>query len=127
MSDDPFDDPLWKEAARRADGYARPRVGYVGFPEAWLERVLPIVSNSAQQLTVALIMYRRLRYDKPVSVPNGEFAALGISRQVKYRTLTALEQAGLIAIERTVGRAMNVWLSWEGTCYPVSTRVGGSK
>jgi hypothetical protein len=58
MSDDPFDDPLWKEAARRADGYARPRVGYVGFPESWLERVLPIVSNSAQQLTVALIMYR---------------------------------------------------------------------
>jgi len=107
---DPFDDPVWQEASRRAEGYVRPRIGYIGFPESWLERVLPIVSNSALQLAVALIMYRHLRYDKPVSIPNGDFAALGISRQVKYRTLTALERAGLVAIERTAGRSVGVRL-----------------
>jgi hypothetical protein len=107
---DPFDDPAWKEAERRASGYVRPRAGYIGFPEAWLEQVLPLVCNSAPQLAVALLMYRHLRYDKAVPIPNSELSALGISRRVKYRTLIVLNRAGLIAIEHTTGRAVRVRL-----------------
>ena len=83
---DPFDDPLWKEADARAQGYVRPRPGYIGFPQAWLEQVLPLV-KTGQQLAVALVIYRHLRWDKPVPVPNSEIGALGIDRRVKYRTL----------------------------------------
>jgi hypothetical protein len=109
-SGDPFDDPPWKEAGRHADECTYPRAGYIGFPEEWLEQVLPLVNNSAQQLAVALLMYRHLRYDKAVPISNAEFEVLGISRRAKYRTLAALERAGLIAVESTNGRTTAVRL-----------------
>jgi DNA-binding transcriptional ArsR family regulator len=108
-SGDPFDDPLWKDAARHADGHVKPRAGYIGFPESWLERVLPIVTTK-QQLAVALLLYRHLCYSKFVPITNSEFAALGIDRRVKYRTLTVLKRAKLIEVERAGGRALRVRL-----------------
>jgi hypothetical protein len=120
---DPLDDPAWKAASASADGFVRPRVGYIGFPEPWLEQVLPLVS-SAQQLTVAMLIYRHLRWDKPVPISNAEFDALGINRQVKYLVLAVLEQAGLIAVERPNGHAIRVKLLWEVPAAPVAHPYG---
>jgi hypothetical protein len=106
---DPFEDTAWKEASRRAAGYIYPRAGYVGFPEGWLEQILPLV-KTRQQLAVAMLLYQHLRFDKAVPVPNYRFSALGIDRYVKYRTLAALERAGLVAIEHGTGRAVRVRL-----------------
>jgi hypothetical protein len=109
MTGDPFDDPLWKEATKHANGYVRPRVGYIGFPVSWLKQVLPVVA-SKEQLVVALLVFRRLRYDKPVPIPNDEISELGIDRHIKYHTLVALERAGLVELERVPGRPVGVKL-----------------
>ena len=114
--DDPFASPLV--------GWVSPRAGYIGFPEAWLERVLPLISNSAQQLTVTLLIFRHLRWDKAVPVPNAEFELLGINRYAKYRAITALERAGLLAVKRTTGRAVSVRLRWQVPDAPPHTGRG---
>src|SRR5262245_17170778 len=108
---DPFDDPRMAEAIVRAAGYTHPRAGYVGFPEEWLERVLPLM-RSAQQLAVALLMFRHLGWTVPLPMPDAEIEALGIDRRAKYYTLDALERAGLIQVERRMGARSRVRLMW---------------
>ena len=110
---DPFDGPLWMEAERRAQaadaGVANLARAYVVFPMTWLERVLPLV-RSPEQLVVAMLLYRHLRYDRAVPISNSEFEGLGVSRHAKYRTLARLERAGLVTLERTTGHSVRVRL-----------------
>jgi hypothetical protein len=110
---DPFDDPVWQRAEEMAGALPRPAKGYVACPLAWLGRVLPVVS-SAEQLLVAQMLYRRclILRCRTVTLPNGEWAKLKISRQTKYRTLAHLEEAGAVTREARNGRAVRVTLHW---------------
>jgi len=109
---DPFDDPAWKEAERKH----RPRQpNFVGCPMAWLEQVLPYVQGECQ-LVVALLLYRRWRIcgrPRTFDFPNRDLNKLGISRSVKHKTLTSLEDASLIAVKHTTGRAPLVTRRWK--------------
>jgi hypothetical protein len=61
-------------------------------------------------MAIGLLLYGHIRTDRFVPVPSRIFEARGISRKRKYRTLTLLEDAGLIEIERTNGRTLRVRL-----------------
>jgi hypothetical protein len=108
---DPFDDPRWK-ATKKPTHARRRSEAYIGCPVAWLKRVLPIV-KSKDQLAVALYLHRRrvVCGNEVFSIPNAElYAALGITRQTKYRTLRHLEQAGVIALVRDGRQAIRARL-----------------
>ena len=107
-------DPLWQMAGLLADAPPQPAKGYVTFPLAWLERLLPMAPTTTH-LAVAMLLYSKcLRQRRQtVALPNGELSRLGISRYAKYRALAWLRGAGIIAIEETgSGRAVRVTLLW---------------
>src|SRR5262249_33496482 len=85
---DPFDDPLWQQAALMADAPPRPAKGYVVVPLAWLARVLPVV-RTPSHLVVAMLLYRKCltQRSKTVDLPNSDLKAGGVSRFTKYRAL----------------------------------------
>jgi hypothetical protein len=111
--DDPFNDPLWKVADMAALAPSRPGKNYITCPLMWLNRVRPLV-HSADQLMVLMVLYRRclMGRSRTVTLPNVELAALGISRQTKYRLLAWLQEAGAAAVEMSNGRAPRVTLHW---------------
>jgi hypothetical protein len=114
LFEDVENDPLWRMAGLLANAPPRPVRGYVTVSLEWLGRVLPVV-HSADQLLVAMALYRQclLTRSRTVALANGELAALGISRQTKYRALAWLRGAGAIAIEETAsGRPGRVTLLW---------------
>ena len=105
QEDDPFDHPLWKEAEWRTreaeaglpDGLAG---GWVGFSLAWLEWVSSRDKSSAGSSIIQLLYRKRLvTGSKVVSLSNAELERFGVTRQAKYRALTRLERAGLLAIQ----------------------------
>ena len=108
---DPFDDPCWREAGLVAN--TRPTEGYVAVPLSWLVRVRPLV-RSADQFLVLLLLYRRclMSRSRTATLPNGELAAFGISRQTKYRLLAWLQSEGAATVEARNGRAVQVTLHW---------------
>jgi hypothetical protein len=110
---DPFDDPLWREVELMADAPPRLPEGYVAVPLAWLIRMRPLV-RSADQFLVLLLLYRRclMSRSRTVTLPNGELAAVGISRQTKYRVLAWLQSEGAATIEAPNGKAVRVTLLW---------------
>jgi DNA-binding MarR family transcriptional regulator len=66
-------------------------------------RALAVLLAVHHQMTLA---------GKPsVSLPSGLLAEFGIDRDAKARVLHQLEQAGLIRVERTLGRAARVRLA----------------
>jgi hypothetical protein len=109
------DNPLWVRAALMADAPPKPiSKGHGVYSLPWLARVLPVV-RSADQLVVALLLYREclLRRSNAVALSNGELRKLGISRQTKYRALDELREAGAIAIEESdTRRSVTVTLLW---------------
>ena len=109
--EDPFDDPLWRQAALMAGAPPRSAKGYGTYSFAWLARVLPLV-RSPQQLAVLLLIYRRcLRVrSQTASLSNSDLAAIDVSRYGKYRTLAALERLGLIPREPWNGKTTRVTL-----------------
>lgn len=115
LFEDVENDPLWQKAAPLADAPPRPvSKGHGVYSLPWLARVLPVV-RSADQLVVALLLYREclLRQSNSVALSNGEFRKLGISRQTKYRALDELRGAGAIAIkEADTRRSVRVTLLW---------------
>jgi hypothetical protein len=75
---------------------------FIGFPLWWLHCVMPIV-RSKKQLACALYLWRRrviCGNRETFDVPNGELKEWKISRQTKYQTLSLLEAAGIIRIDR---------------------------
>jgi len=107
------DDPLWQQAELIARAPPMPAKGYVIYPLAWLQRVRPL-ARSADQLMVLMVLYRRCltSRSRTVTLPNGELAALGISRYTKYRLLAWLQEAGAATVEAADGRAPRVTLHW---------------
>jgi len=118
-AEDPFEnvenDPLWQMAGLLANTPPKPvSKGHGVYSLPWLARVLPVV-RSADQLVVALLLYREclLRRSNTVALSNGELRNLGVSRQTKYRALEELREAGAIAIEESNTRcSVRVTLLW---------------
>jgi len=110
---DPFDDPRWREAELVAHAPPPPAKGYITCPLVWLARVRPLV-RSADQLLVLQLIYRRclMSRSRTVTLPNGELAALGISRYTKYRLLAWLQSAGAATVAVAKGKPMIVTLHW---------------
>jgi hypothetical protein len=108
-------DPLWQAAELLAQAPPRPvSKGHGVYSLAWLARVMPVM-RSADQLVVALLLYREclLRRSNTVALSNGELRKLGISRQTKYRALGELREAGAAVIEETdKRRSARVTLLW---------------
>jgi hypothetical protein len=113
------DDSLWiggpddlaRTPTKKAPAHRRTNA-FIGCPMSWLRRALPAV-RSAEQLAVALYVYRRTKVcrSKTVSVSNAELQReLGIDRRIKYRALTGLESAGVIRLKNRIGRAVTVTL-----------------
>lgn len=105
--------PLWRAVELMAEAPPPPAKGYVTAPLAWLRRVRLAV-RSVDQFIVLLLLYRRclMRRSRTVTLPNGELAALGISRQTKYRLLGWLQSEGVATVEAGNGRATRVTLHW---------------
>jgi hypothetical protein len=110
---DPFDDPRWREAGLMANTPPRPAGGYVAVSLSWLVRVRPLV-RSVDQFLVLLLLYQGCLMSRSctVTLPNGELAAVGISRQTKYRLLARLQSEGAATIEAPNGKAARVTLQW---------------
>ena len=118
QEDDPFDDPLWKEAEWRTreaeaglpDGLAR---GWVGFSLEWFEWVSSRDKIPAWVIVILLLHRKRLvTGSRVVSLSNAELERFGVTRQAKYRALTRLERAGLLTIQpRRAGKTTEVSLS----------------
>ena len=114
LFEDAGHDPLWEQAGLMADAPPRPSRGYITVSLAWLARVMPAV-RSAEQLGVAMVLYRRclMARSQTVTLPNGGLAEIGIGRQTKYRALAWLREAGAITVEETEnGRSLRVTLHW---------------
>jgi hypothetical protein len=108
---DPFDDPAWKAAAKKAK---RQTLDFVGCPMSWLEQVLPHVRGGSQ-IVVALLVYRRwvlCGKRRTFDFPNGDLKRLGIKRPAKSKTLAKMEQAGLITVEYRCGHAVRIIRRW---------------
>jgi hypothetical protein len=129
---DPFDHPLWQQAAWAAHeaeaGFQGIDPGWIGCSLAWLAWVMPCV-ETAKQLALALWVYRKcaLTHHQIVNLPNGELRSLGISRQAKYRALARLERKGVLVIEpQSHGKSISVRLlgpwatcpAYADTCLP---------
>ena len=87
---------------------------HIGCPLDWLKRVIPIV-QSKEQLAVALWLHRRRAVCKNnlFTVPNDALRAeLGLSRDIKYKTLRHLEKAGVIAVEHDNKCSLQVRMLW---------------
>jgi DNA-binding transcriptional ArsR family regulator len=70
-------------------------------PLSWLARALSIGGGSAIGVGLVLWHLSGLKHnDRTVLLSNVEVKRLGISRQAKWRALAALENAGLITVER---------------------------
>ena len=111
---DPFEDPAWKEeeSPKRKRKWSL-RAQYVGCPLEWLQWVARL-TKSKQQLLVALYLYRRCHvcHSRTVDVPTRDLAEnWGISRTTKYRVLSHLQQAGVVAVRSRTGRTIKVTLT----------------
>jgi len=114
LFEDAESDPLWQMAGLLANAPPTPAEGYITVSLTWLARVLPVIRTSTQ-LVVAEMIYREclLRRRNTVPLSNGEWGELGISRYAKYRALSWLREAGVIAIEEAnTRRSVRVTLLW---------------
>jgi hypothetical protein len=74
---------------------------FIGCPVWCLLRALSL-TKSAPELVVAQYVWRRhvVVGRRTFNMPNGELKALGVKRQIKYRMLIKLKEAGLITIRQ---------------------------
>jgi hypothetical protein len=111
MYEDPFDDPHWRDT-KKTSSRGKRADRFIGCPVSWFQWVVPLV-KSKEQLIVALWLYRQSRIcgSPTVTVPTKGLQHLGIGRWAKYKLLPALQQAGVLTIERRSGRAIKVTLT----------------
>ena len=102
-------------AGHRAAGHKKRRQRMVAFPLAFLIDVSRRTKNGAT-LIVAMLIYRRTHVCKcrTVTLPGAELTEVGVDKDHKFRALAKLEAAGLIRVERAVGRTSRVTLLWSG-------------
>lgn len=86
----------------------------LGCPLGWAKRVLQVV-QSKEQFAVALWLHRRRAVCKSewFDVPNCTLdEELGVSRDIKYRTLQHLKAVGAIVVRGSNKRALQVKILW---------------
>ena len=93
---------------RRSTTPPRPKAGekYVRgpIPLDWLSRAAKLPGRSLH-VSIALWFVAGLTRSREVPLSNLSSARFGLDRNAKYRALAWLEKAGLIAVERKLGRA----------------------
>jgi hypothetical protein len=82
-------------------------------PDSLATRVMPLPGKTYQVFSV-LWKYTRCRKRDALRLTTGMLAKYGLSRTTGYRALCHLEKAGLIRVERSVGK------------YPLVTLLPGS-
>ena len=75
-------------------------------PELWVEKLLPALSTSTRWLAVVLLWRSFRSRGHPFTCPNLE--RYGVSEYQKRKSLAELEGAGLIAVERVLGKSPRV-------------------
>jgi len=93
------------QARRSKSERGTPDGGYIRIPLAW-HRLAVAACGSAQQLACAELLYRAAVIQRTTTptMPTEALKEYGIDRQVRRRTLDALEAAGLVAVERRANR-----------------------
>jgi DNA-binding MarR family transcriptional regulator len=72
-------------------------------PWAWLTKAAQ-QPGKALHVAIALWFVAGITRVRTVALPGASLRLLGVSRYAAYRALTALEQAGLVAVARHPGR-----------------------
>lgn len=95
-------------SVRRAIAPPRPQKGEAflkgPIPLAWLERAARLPGKSLQA-AVALWYAAGLTRSARIPLSNVSGHRFGLDRNAKYRALAWLERAGLVTVERKLGRA----------------------
>ena len=86
-------------------------------PLSWLSSAARLPGKSLH-VAVALWVLRGERNSRVVSLSNVMSARFGLDRNAKYRGLGWLEGAGLVAVERKLGRAPIVTLNEAPSSHP---------
>jgi hypothetical protein len=87
---------------------------HIGCPVGWLKRVIPLL-KTPEQVGVAIWLHRRQAICRKelFTVPSKALQDdLGLSREIKNRTLAHLEEAEAIALVRDGKRALQVRFLW---------------
>ena len=107
----------FQRTVRQAKAAGRHQRGrrFIGCPTAFMADVCR-KTEGRTALVVALCIYRRTRvgHTKTVTLPAAELAGLGVTRGRKQEALARLEEAGLVKVENSTGRAAQITLTWEG-------------
>jgi hypothetical protein len=73
-------------------------------PIAWLEAAAKLPGKS-MHLAIVLLRIATVGQTRRVALSNLACERFGLNRNAKYRALRSLENAGLIAVERKLGRS----------------------
>jgi hypothetical protein len=79
---------------------------FVQVPELWLEKQLPALTSSSRWLAIVLLWHSFQHRGHAFICPNLE--RYGIDRNVKSRGLLELKRAGLITVQRALGKSPKV-------------------
>ena len=84
---------------------------FVKVPLWWIQQVTKVL-RSPQQVFVAIWLLHLHWESKSMkfTLPNGRLSERGVDRKVKRRALVILEKAGLISVERRLGKSPKVTL-----------------
>jgi hypothetical protein len=77
---------------------------FVKVPLWWIERATKATNNLKALVAVELLHAAWKAKGPTVPLPNGRLEKLGLSREIKRRTLRDLERAGLITVDRRHGK-----------------------
>ncbi len=85
----------------------------IGCPPAFMAEVCRLTEGRTA-LVVALCIYKRtiVESSRTVTLPTGELAVYGVTRQRKAEALAKLEAARLVAVEAANGRTARITLLW---------------
>ena len=79
---------------------------FVQVPELWLEKQLPALTGATRWLAIVLLWHSFRHHGHAFTCPNLE--RYGIGRAVKSRGLLELKRAGLITVQRALGKSPKI-------------------
>jgi hypothetical protein len=80
------------------------RETFVKVPLWWIERAAHVMRAPQAFVAIWLLHLAWKTKSTTFPLPNGLLEARGVTRNVKYRALVALEAAGMITVDRTDGK-----------------------
>src|SRR6516162_2678496 len=88
----------------------RKREAFVKVPIWWAGQAFKAARIPKALVCLWLLHLSWKKGTKTFALPNGELRKMGVGRDTKYHTLAALEQAGLIKVERRGKKTLAVTL-----------------